>query len=53
MKRGDVPYYPSQKYHLSMYVDGKFYSLHIKHDLRNKTGGLERSGSLLPGKKCY
>ncbi|WP_407481468.1 DUF1015 domain-containing protein [Elizabethkingia meningoseptica] len=40
-EKGDTAYYPSQKYHLSMYLNGKFYSLHIKHDLRNKTGGLE------------
>ncbi len=34
--RGDVPYYPSQKFHISMYLGGKFYSLHVKHDLRKK-----------------
>lgn len=33
-EKGDVPYYPSQKFHMSMYLDGKFYSLHVKHDLR-------------------
>lgn len=31
----EVPYYPSQKFHISMYLGGKFYSLHVKHDLRN------------------
>ncbi len=32
--KGEEPYYPSQKFHISMYLDGKFYSLHVKHDLR-------------------
>jgi len=41
--KGITPYYPSQKYHLSMYLDGEFYGLYIKHNLRNKTGGLEDS----------
>lgn len=33
--KGNTPYFPSQKFHISMYLDGKFYSLHVKHDLRN------------------
>ncbi len=33
--KGEEPYYPSQKFHISMYMDGKFYSLHVKHSLRN------------------
>lgn len=33
-EKGDTPYLPSQKFHISMYLDGKFYSLHVKHDLR-------------------
>lgn len=33
-EKGKTPYYPSQKFHISMYLDGKFYSLHIKHHLR-------------------
>ena len=32
--KGDVPYYPSQKFHISMYLDGKYYSLHVKYELR-------------------
>lgn len=32
--KGEMPYYPSQKFHISLYLDGKFYSLHVKHDLR-------------------
>lgn len=35
-EKGDQPYYPSQKFHISMYLDGKFYSLHVKHDLRKQ-----------------
>lgn len=33
-EKGETAYYPSQKFHISMYLDGKFYSLHVKHDLR-------------------
>ncbi|QCX52257.1 DUF1015 domain-containing protein [Elizabethkingia sp. JS20170427COW] len=40
-EKGDETYLPSQKYHISMYLNGKFYSLHIKHDLRTKVPGLE------------
>lgn len=32
--KGDMPYFPSQKFHISMYLNGKFYSLHLKHELR-------------------
>lgn len=35
-EKGDVPYFPSQKFHMSIYIDGKFYSLHVKHDLRKQ-----------------
>ncbi len=35
-KKGQEPYYPSQKFHISMYLGGEFYSLHVKHDLRKK-----------------
>ncbi|MDO5617135.1 MAG: DUF1015 domain-containing protein, partial [Cruoricaptor ignavus] len=30
------PYFPSQKFHISMYLGGKFYSLHVKHEQRSK-----------------
>lgn len=33
-EKGEKPYYPSQKFHFSMYLDGKFYSLHVKHNIR-------------------
>ena len=38
--KGDAPYYPSQKFHISMYLGGKFYSLHVKHDLRKQQSDL-------------
>lgn len=40
-EKGETPYYPSQKYHISMYLEGKFYSLHIKHELRPKENCLD------------
>ena len=35
-EKGAEPYYPSKKFHISMYLNGKFYSLHVKHDLRKQ-----------------
>lgn len=32
--KGEIPYYPSQKFHFSMYLEGRFYSLHVKHEIR-------------------
>lgn len=32
-KKGDEPYYPTQKQNFSMYLDGDFYSLQLKKDL--------------------
>jgi len=40
-EKGDIPYYPTQKHHIGMYIDKKFYSLHIKHELRSKEEGLK------------
>lgn len=37
--KGETPYFPSQKFHLSLYLDGEFYSLHVTHDLRKKHAG--------------
>lgn len=34
--KGEAPYYPSKKFHISMYLGGQFYSLHVKHDLRKQ-----------------
>lgn len=33
-EKGSEPYFPSKKFHISMYLGGKFYSLHVKHELR-------------------
>lgn len=33
-EKGDKAYFPSQKFHISLYTGGRFYSLHVKHDLR-------------------
>lgn len=33
-EKDETPYFPSQKFHISMYMGGKFYSLHLKHSLR-------------------
>ncbi|WKS94618.1 DUF1015 domain-containing protein [Riemerella columbina] len=46
-EKGDVPYYPSKKFHISMYLGGKFYSLHIKHDLRPKNEDLDSMDHVL------
>ena len=40
-EKGETPYFPSQKFHISMYLDGKFYSLHVKHDLRSPEMSLD------------
>ncbi|WP_435522328.1 DUF1015 family protein [Chryseobacterium indoltheticum] len=40
-EKDQTPYYPSQKFHISMYLDGKFYSLHVKHDLRSPEMSLD------------
>ncbi len=39
--KGELPYFPSQKFHMSMYLDGKFYSLHVKHNLRSPEMSLD------------
>lgn len=39
-EKGKTPYYPSQKFHISMYLGGEFYSLHVKHELRQKQSDL-------------
>ncbi len=33
-EKGTEPYFPSKKFHFSMYLGGKFYSLHVKHEIR-------------------
>lgn len=39
-EKGTAPYYPSQKFHISMYLGGKFYSLHVKHELRKQQSAM-------------
>lgn len=38
--KGETPYYPSQKFHLSMYLGGRFYSLHVKHEVRKQQSNI-------------
>ncbi|TXF79277.1 DUF1015 domain-containing protein [Chryseobacterium sp.] len=40
-EKGATLYYSSQKFHISMYLDGKFYSLHVKHHLRSPEMSLD------------
>lgn len=35
-EKGETPYYPSRKFHLSMYLDGTFYSLHLKNTCKKE-----------------
>lgn len=39
-EKGETPYLPSQKFHISMYLGGKFYSLHVKHELRKNSADI-------------
>lgn len=40
-EKGEECYFPSQKFHISMYLDGQFYSLHVKHDLRKQQNDMD------------
>lgn len=40
--RGTIPYKPSKKHHFSMYLDGEYYSLYLRHKLRSFETPLER-----------
>lgn len=40
VEKGDTPYYPSHKHHISMYLDGHFYGLYVDHILRGEPKGL-------------
>ncbi|MCB9202442.1 MAG: DUF1015 domain-containing protein [Flavobacteriales bacterium] len=46
-KKGKTPYYPTQKYHFSMYLDGEFYSLYVKKEDRGNPEGLGELDSYL------
>ncbi|WP_128331432.1 DUF1015 domain-containing protein [Apibacter sp. HY039] len=39
-EKGVQPYFPSHKHHISMYFEGKFYGLYIKHEFRGTPEGL-------------
>ncbi len=39
-EKGDQPYFPSHKHHISMYLDGQFYGLYIRHEFRGTPEGL-------------
>ena len=41
-ERGENPYYPAQKFHFSMYLNKKFYSLHVKPEFRNPDEALNQ-----------
>ncbi|MDO5654729.1 MAG: DUF1015 domain-containing protein [Flavobacteriaceae bacterium] len=34
VEKGENPYFPSHKHHISMYLDGKFYGLYVNQNLR-------------------
>ena len=40
--RGTKPYKPSKKHHFSMYLDGEFYSLYLRHSLCDFNSPLEK-----------
>jgi len=40
INKGDKAYYPSKKFHLSMYLDDEFYALYIKPEFRGVPEGL-------------
>lgn len=40
-EKGETPYFPSQKAHISMYLDNTFYSLQLKPELKSEKDGLE------------
>lgn len=40
--RGSIPYRPSKKHHFSMYLDGDFYSLYLRHKSRDFKSPLDR-----------
>ena len=46
-EKGVEVYYPSQKFHISMYLGGKFYSLHVKHELRKQQSEMNDLDHLL------
>lgn len=46
-EKGTEPYFPYKKFHISMYLDGQYYSLHVKHELRSKDFNMHQDHHLL------
>lgn len=40
IEKDEVPYFPTHKHHISMYLDGKFYGLYVNQELRGVPKGL-------------
>ena len=40
VEKGETPYFPSHKHHISMYLDGKYYGLYVNQELRGVPKGL-------------
>lgn len=40
VEKGETPYFPSHKHHISMYLDGQFYSLYVNQEYRGNPKGL-------------
>lgn len=40
VEKGETPYFPSHKHHISMYLDGKYYGLYVNKELRGVPKGL-------------
>ncbi|MXV38422.1 DUF1015 family protein [Flavobacteriaceae bacterium Ap0902] len=40
VEKGDEPYFPSHKHHISMYLEGEFYSLYVNQEYRGIPTGL-------------
>lgn len=40
IEKGETPYFPSHKHHISMYLEGKFYGLYVNQELRGIPKGL-------------
>ncbi|MGI9527929.1 MAG: DUF1015 domain-containing protein [Weeksellaceae bacterium] len=40
IEKGETPYFPSHKHHISMYMDGQFYSLYVNQEYRGIPKGL-------------
>lgn len=46
-KKGKTPYYPSKKSHISMYMDGEYYSLHLNKEKVSEEDNIDQDHQLL------